>query len=106
MMEKDQLPHMCSKCHFAGHRRGGVPVSLCGRKPGELSAVVSFQVLRIMDQHIRIFGKIHQPAVRAYVALRIRGVHNRLTVPCDPVNVDSARMSIRFMDVDDKCIVT
>src|SRR5688572_25021640 len=76
MMKQDQMPHLGSECHFTRHCRGRVPVSLCSWEPGELSAVMCFQVLGVMDQDIRMFCKVHQPAVRAHIAFCICRVHN------------------------------
>ena len=75
------------------------------RETGELPPVMGLQVLCIMDQHVRAPGKIHQPPVRSYIALRIRCIHHRVTAPCDAIGVDSAGMSIRFVNADDNGIV-
>ena len=106
MMEQDQLSRLCRGCDLTCHQRSGVPIPLCSRKPRELPAIMRFQILCVMDEHIRIFSELHKPAVCSHIALGICGVHNRLAAPRDSIDIDSTRMGVRLVDADDDCIIS
>ena len=105
MMEQDQLSHLGSGSHLTRHRHRRVPVSLRGWESRQLSPIMFLRILRVVDQHIRIFRKLHQLAIRADIAFGIRRVHNGLAAPGDPIDIDSARMRVRFVDADDDRLI-
>ena len=101
MMEQDQLSRLGGGGNLTSHRHCRVSVSLRGWESRQLSAIMFLQILRVVDQHIRIARKLNQLAIRADVAFGIRRVHNRLAVPRDAIDIDSAGMRIRFVNADD-----
>ena len=104
MMEQDQLSRRNRSGNPTSHRDRRVPISLRRRESLQPSPIVLIQVLRVMDQYIRILRELHQTLIRADVAFGIRGIHDRLTAPRDAIDEDSARMRIRFMNADDNRI--
>ena len=81
-----------------------MPITLRGWKTIHLSPIMFLQVLRIVDQQVRLARKLDQSAIRPNIAFRIRCIYDGTSSPFHPIDINPARMSIGFLNADDQRI--